>query len=41
MRRVIAERHRSDFERGNLVSLDGWSLSETEVALYALVALAD
>ena len=41
MRRWIARRHRSDFERGNLVSLNGWRLSETEVALYALVAIGD
>ena len=41
MRRLIAERHRSDFERGNLVSVDGWLMSETEVALYALVAIGD
>ncbi len=39
MRRSIAERHRSDFERGNLVSVGGWLMSETEVALYALVAI--
>ncbi len=41
MRRLIADRHRSDFERGNLVSLNGWRMSETEVALYALVAIGD
>lgn len=41
MRDRIAERHRSDFERGNLVSVKGWLMSETEVALYALVALGD
>ncbi len=41
MRRLIAERHRFDFERGNLVSVDGWLMSETEVALYALVAIGD
>ncbi len=39
MRRSIAERHRSDFERGNLISVEGWLMSETEVALYALVAI--
>ena len=41
MRRSIAERHRSDFERGNLISVEGWLMSETEVALYALVAIGD
>jgi hypothetical protein len=37
--RLIAARHRSDFERGNLVSVRGWQLTATEVHLYALVAL--
>ena len=41
MRRSIAERHRSDFERGNLISVEGWLMSETEVALYALVAIGN
>ena len=41
MRRSIAERHRSDFERGHLVSVQGWLMSETEVALYALVAIGN
>ncbi len=41
MRRSIAERHRSDFERGNPISVEGWLMSETEVALYALVAIGN
>lgn len=39
MRRLIRARHRSDFEQGRLVSVDGWLMSQTEVALYALVAI--
>lgn len=38
-RRVIAARHRKDFETGNLVSVRGWQLSATEVQLYGLLAL--
>ena len=41
LRRLIIERHLADFERGNLVSVRGWVMSETEVALYALVALEE
>ena len=41
LHRVVTEQHRADFAEGRLVSLDGWLLTETEVALYALVAIAD
>ena len=41
LRRLIIERHLADFERGNLVSVRGWVMSDTEVALYALVALEE
>ena len=36
---IVAERIRSDFERGRVVDLHGWRLSRTECRLAALAAL--
>jgi hypothetical protein len=40
LRREVAQRHHSDLARGKLVAVEGWLLTETEAALYALVALS-
>ena len=36
---IVAERIRSDFERGRVVDMHGWRLSRTECRLAALAAL--
>ena len=38
-REVLQLQHRQDFERGRVVTVHGWILSETEVRLFALAAL--
>jgi len=39
LRHSIREENRADFNRGNIVDVDGWILSLTEARLYALGSL--
>jgi len=39
VRALLSHQHRQDFERGRMVNVRGWMLSETEARLCALVAL--
>jgi hypothetical protein len=40
LRALLQKQHRSDFEDGRTVSIDGWVLSRTEARLCAVAALA-
>ncbi len=40
LRSELLRKHRSDFQSGGTVEVQGWILSRTEVALYALVSLS-
>ncbi len=39
LRAALGRRHRADFERNRLERVGGWTLSDTECRLYALLAL--
>ena len=40
LRSYLDMRKRTDFEKGDTVTLDGWFLSQTEARVYGVVALA-
>jgi hypothetical protein len=40
LREILLDQQRTDFARGRTVMIDGWVLSETEVRLCALAAIA-
>lgn len=40
LREFLLDQQRTDFARGRTVTIDGWVLSETEVRLCALAAIA-
>lgn len=39
VRRMLLHQQREDFEKGRIVNVQGWILSQTEARLYALAAL--